>query len=216
MATENDTTLKKLLDIYQQSKNNGEWASLSLETKGGKEQIHFTLGGPAGNHAGNSWKSQVRRKTPSQLRRDQRRKEEFFAKKKAALDTVEASDTKIEPTDDDDKKATLKIPSDEINLETLESSNTFRIKGQFKDPEKKPWLKKDNSPDEHKAFWKMIDANADRIGLEDFSDGSTYIERFLEFWGDMIVKPDTTEEHLNDLKNWPPGIMNLEVMKIRK
>ena len=62
----------------------------------------------------------------------------------------------------------------------------------------------------------MIDANADRIGLEDFSDGSTYIERFLEFWGDMIVKPDTTEEHLNDLKNWPPGIMNLEVMKIRK
>ena len=132
------------------------------------------------------------------------------------MDTVEVGDTKIEPTDDDDKKATLKIPSDEINLETLESSNTFRIKGQFKDTEKKPWLKKDNSPDEHKAFWKMIDANADRIGLEDFSDGSTYIERFLEFWGDMIVKPDTTEEHLNDLKNWPPGIMNLEVMKIRK
>ena len=40
----------------------------------------------------------------------------------------------------------------------------------------------------------MIDANADRIGLEDFSDGSTYIERFLEFWGDMIVKQDTNEE----------------------
>ena len=170
----NNPTFNQLLEIYQQSRSKGEWASLSLETKGGQEIIHFTIGGPAGNQAGQYRKDQVRRKTPSQLRRDQRRKVEFFAKKAAASAGSEAEEVKIEPKDSEANKATLKIPSDEIHLETLKS-NTFRIKGQFKDPKRKPWLIKDNSEDEHKAFWETIEASKNKIGLEDLSDGSTYI-----------------------------------------
>ena len=49
MASDNSSAIKQLLDIYNKSKLNGEWASLSLETKGGKEHILFSLGCPTGN-----------------------------------------------------------------------------------------------------------------------------------------------------------------------
>ena len=45
--------------------------------------------------------------------------------------------------------ATLTLPVDEINLERIDESATkvYKIKGEFKDPKKKPWLE-----NEHEAF----------------------------------------------------------------
>ena len=216
MATAINSTLKQLLDIYQQSKLRGEVASLSLETKDGKEHIHFTLGGPVGNQSGHflANERQVRRKTPSQLRRDKKRKTEFLAKKAA-----EAENIKNEPKDSVISKANMEIPDDEINLETFKElsmeTNVFKVKGDFKDPNRKPWLQThDKTIDEHKSFMTLFEKNVGNIGVEDFSDSSTYIEHFLEFWGELIVKPGITREHLQDLKNWPEGVGNLEVEAI--
>ena len=91
MASANTITFNQLLEIYQQSRIRGEWATLSLETKDGREFINFTLGGPPGIQSGHSFRSgQVRRKTPSQQRRDQKRKLEFYAKKKASEEIEKA------------------------------------------------------------------------------------------------------------------------------
>jgi hypothetical protein len=65
----------------------GEEASLFMEAKDGKDFITFYIGSPTGSPAwtprgGPLWPAYRRKKTPSQMKRDQRRKEVFLAKKK--------------------------------------------------------------------------------------------------------------------------------------
>ena len=76
-------SLDLLLDLYQRSKAKGEWASLLMETRNGKDVITFRIGSaPTDFSAGSGTPaSYPKKKTSSQCRRDQRRKEEFLAKK---------------------------------------------------------------------------------------------------------------------------------------
>ena len=60
-------------------------------------------------------------------------------------------------------------------------------------------------------LFKLIENNQDKIGLEDFSDGSTYVEHFLEFWGYMVNKPGVSKAHLKNLDNWPKGVRNVKI-----
>ena len=141
MSEVNSTTLNQLMEMYHQSRKKGEQVSLSMEAKDGKDFIVFSIGIPAGSPARNqqrwpSWPGFKRRKTPSQMRRDQRRKEDYLAKKKVSLDV------KVEKVDE----ATLSETVDEIELNELkegtqvkENSNLFKIKGEFKNPGFKPW-----------------------------------------------------------------------------
>ena len=109
-------SLKLLLNNYQQSRMNGEWASLMMETKNGKEMITFSIGiAPAGSSAG-TWNpgnnQSRRRKTPSDPRRDERRKSEFIAKK-----TMESNESSVKAKLIDPEKVVLVEPKDEIELE---------------------------------------------------------------------------------------------------
>ena len=76
-----DENIVKLLEIYRKCKKNGEHASLFLETKNGKDlNITFSINCPeAGAPAAGL--PRRRRKTPSQLKRDNARREAFLAKK---------------------------------------------------------------------------------------------------------------------------------------
>ena len=77
-------SLNLLLDLYQKCKEKGEWATLFMETKKGKDIITFKIGSiPTGSTAGNWTPDQPSRKSQknSQQKRDQKRKEEFLAKK---------------------------------------------------------------------------------------------------------------------------------------
>ena len=99
MASDN-TTITQLMELYQQSRKSGEWVHLSLESKDGRDYVNFSISNPAGSSAGKSLTQSFtgprRRKTPSQWKRDQRRKEEFIARKSAAASSMEES----EPTND--------------------------------------------------------------------------------------------------------------------
>ena len=103
MAEDKTSTIKQLIDIYYASRSRGEWVHLSLESRGGKDFMTFSVNSPAGTPAGASttwnpgstptwhgratpWNSKMRRKTPSQLRRDRKRREAFIAKKCADAD----------------------------------------------------------------------------------------------------------------------------------
>ena len=107
-----EDTLAKLLELYQGCKLRGERASLFLETKNGKQSITFTVNDPVGVPEGKS--SQMRRwKTPSQLKRDRKRREEFLAKK---LENQPA----MEEIGNSDEKVNFVEPYDEIDLEVCE------------------------------------------------------------------------------------------------
>ena len=85
----------------------------------------------------------------------------------------------------------------------------FQIKWEFKDSNRKPWLQtiENESGKEHKAFCKLLDKHKEKIGIKDFSDGSTYIEHHLKFWGDMVLHSGGTEEQIRTLENWPNGVI---------
>ena len=98
-------TINQLMELFHQSRKRKEWVSLSLESRDGNDFVNFTIGNPAGSSAGTgagrSWPppwtrprcAPLRRKTPSQQRRDQRRKEAFLAKKKANAEEKAKSDS---------------------------------------------------------------------------------------------------------------------------
>ena len=62
-------SLKLLLDLYQKCKARGEWASLFLVTKDGKDLITFRIGSePAGVSAETGIPAYTKKaKTPSQI-----------------------------------------------------------------------------------------------------------------------------------------------------
>ena len=92
MSTEDAPTINQLMDLFLLSRSRGEWVKLSMETKDGQDSLNFTLGNPAGAPAGQprawtpwtwpppAWTRPQRTKSPSQWRRDQKRRQEFIAK----------------------------------------------------------------------------------------------------------------------------------------
>ena len=127
------TTIGKLVDLYHSSRSAGESVHLFMESKNGKDSITFSIN-PSGYPAGkaeswtlgsaqpSSWPGRKtsppllrRKKTPSQLRRDQRRRVDFLAKKAATFVCNEVKEESI-PNNDDREKANLVEPVDEITL----------------------------------------------------------------------------------------------------
>ena len=113
-----------------------------MEFEDGKDSVVFCLGSSAGNSVEQpkpssqgmtsprawpplpTWTGPRRKKTPSQHRRDKKRREQFFAKK-SARDVVK------EETIDDNLKSChwIENPSDEIELEKIPADeNTIEIK----------------------------------------------------------------------------------------
>ena len=76
-----DDSLSRLLDLYQSCKSKGERASLFLETKNGMQSFTFTINSSTGGPAERSSLNRRRWKSPSQLKRDNKRRHEFLAKK---------------------------------------------------------------------------------------------------------------------------------------
>ena len=107
-----DDTISNLLELYQKCKQKGERASLLMETMDGKHNITFSINGLAGKPADRRKSFPRRWKSPSQIRRDKERREEFF-KKKFGIEPAKIE--KEEKTKDDEK---LVEPVNEICVET--------------------------------------------------------------------------------------------------
>ena len=126
-----DYTLRQLLDLYHQSRKRGEWASLSLETRECKDFMTFSFNqAPAGAPARSPGRWQPspgvikKWKSPSQLRRDQMRKQDFLAKKRASLDNVENLEAK-KNVEKQEENVHQNIPVDKIELTEIESDTNF-------------------------------------------------------------------------------------------
>eukprot|EP00092_Neocalanus_flemingeri_P106988 GFUD01137298.1.p1 GENE.GFUD01137298.1~~GFUD01137298.1.p1 ORF type:complete len:212 (-),score=73.99 GFUD01137298.1:65-700(-) len=204
-----EQNLNLLLDLYQQSRMKGEWASLSMETMEGKEFITFKMGNlPAGFKAGVSApvKQSMKRKTPSQQRRDERRKNEYLAKK-----SQEATDVTLNAKNKKATKTVLLIePKDEINLEepeveeASEKEKDVNIVGEYVYDTK---LQKDEI---NNTFWKTIQENFQH-GVDKFYDGSLWNEKIVFFWGKCKLKNGFNRSYILDSKNWPKELKYIKI-----
>ena len=237
-------TIDKLVDLFHLSRSKGEAVQLFLESKNGKDSITFSIN-PTGSSAGGTrtWSPSPasatrpcscsgtpqqpmlrRKKTPSMLRRDQRRKAEFLAKK-AALASVEV---KVDPTfnSDTSRKVNLVEPEDEITLteipddkKEITGNEIINIVGEYKDPNYKAWSVV-NPEEEVKNIWKSIEEANKTIGIKEIGEGSTCFEHYYEFWGSWKIENGCklTTEVLKNSNNWPKGtkIRDLKVKSSRE
>ena len=162
------------------------------------------------------WCFRSKKKSPSQWRRDQKRKENFLAQKAASLDVKE----EVSETRNSAEKATGTEPVDEIGLteipefvqeETFEN-DLFKIVGKYKNPKFKPFSVVEPEK-EIKVLWEIINAENKSKGIKEIGEGSTFFEHLYEFWGTWRGdKPRrNTLEFLKSAENWPKGIRILEV-----
>ena len=233
MTTDAAPTINQLMDLFLLSRNRGEWVKLSMESKDGKDSVVFSLGSPAGASAEKpkawspgttsppwewspmpTWRGPKRKKTPSQIRRDKMRRDHFIAKKFAN------EDVKREPTMDNQKSVNIiENPIDEIELEKIPEENKnkvkvgdlFKIEGNYKNPNVKPWTKIE--PEKAvKALWEEIKIMNHEKGIEEIGEGSTCFEHHFDFWGTWIVKKDDVSvEKMENLESWPKGVRITQV-----
>ena len=231
MTAHGTSTINQLVDLFHQSRNRGERVTLSMESKDGKDSLTFTIGNSTGSPAesprpwtpcsyrpwapcpGQPWATPPkRRKTPSQWKRDQKRKQDFLAKKRTA--SLDIKKEGIEPSE----KATTEVPEDEINLSHISSENEnenetdlFKVVGKYKNPKFQPWSMVE--PDkEVKHLWEALKEDNEKKGIEEIGEGSTCFEHYFEFWGTWKVKKkEIKSDFLKNSVNWPRGIEILEV-----
>lgn len=217
----NTNTINQLLEIFHQSRSRGEWVNLSMESKDGKDFLAFSIGRPAGAPAGyqRSWtprstpRPPMRRKTPSQWRRDQKRRQEFIAKKISAAAVIKEEETLVEKSNAD-----VEVPADEIELTEIPTQaieptkkDLFNIVGEYKNPKFKPWSTVEPEKDV-KTLWELLKRDNTEKGIEEIGEGSTCFEHCFEFWGKWkINNPEITSDFLKNSENWPKGVKIIEV-----
>ena len=207
------TNFNLVLDLYQHLRSNGEWASLFMETKNGQDTITLKIGNhPAGSSA-DAWTPQAKTsrkgKTPSQQRRDQKRKSEFLAKKNLEVATNEPSlsDTEQVKASSDPVKAVLVEPKDEIVPDLPEVKEVEKVVNYVGEYVYDTKLYNDEI---HKSIWKTLQATF-KEGVEEFFDGSTCNEKILMFWGKCKFKEGFNRGFILDKKNWPKEIKKIEI-----
>ena len=229
MAADDTSTINQLMELFLLSRKRGEWVNLSLESKDGKDSVNFSLGSPTGSPVGQpktwtpgpaspwtwpplpTWTRPVRRKTPSQWKRDEKRRKDFYAKKSAKV-------MKTEPSDNQNADVIMEEPADENDLSNTKEvqqearvDDMFKILGEFKNPNFQPWNKVE--PDkEVKILWEVLTRDNKAIGIEEIGEGSTCFEHCFEFWGTWKLKREgITLDFLKNSENWPKGVKIREV-----
>ena len=234
-------TIDKLVDLFHCSQRKGEAVKLFLESKNGEDSITFSIN-PTGSPAGGartwsprpvsptppwpcSWTPQKpmrilrRKKTPSMLRRDQKRKVEFLAKK-AALASVEV---KVDPTCNSDttQKVNLVEPVDETalteipdDMKEITENAIINIVGEYKNPKFKAWSFV-NPEEEAKNLWKSIEDTNKALGIN-IKEIDKGFEHCYEFWGSWKIENGSkvTTDALKNPNSWSRGT-NIRDVKVK-
>ena len=180
-----------------------------METRNRKDVITFRIGSaPTDFSAGSGTPaSYPKKKTPSQCRRDQRRKEEFLAKKN--LEAKRTSLKKHPAISSDLAKLTLTEPKDEINLEQPDV-NEATVETEVNYVGEYVYDTKLDKDEIHKEFWKKLKENF-KSGVDEFSDGTTCNEKIIIFWGKCRFKEGFDRSYILDKKNWPKEVKKIEI-----
>ena len=213
MTAEGTSTINKLVELFHLSISKGEKVTLSMESKDRKD---ISISNPSGSPVGSagSWTPPDPRSpwtwpppprpwpnlARSQLKRDQKRKGAFLAKKSAP-----SVDVKREVITEADK-ATILDPVDEISLTEISVKpqcdiKLWKIVRKLKNPTRKSWTPVDPEAD-NQFMWEQVNERDEKFDMEEIGDGSTYSKNHIEFWGTWKVKrEEANEEFLKNLNN---------------
>ena len=229
------------MDLFLLSRSRGECVKLSMDSKDGKDVVTFSLGSQAGSTARQpqawtqgstspspctwppptwrmpspTWTMPRRRKSPSQWKRDEKRKKDFLAQKAAS----ESVKKEVEVRETTEVQVVIENPVDEIVLENISEevkkeanvNDLFKIEGEYKNPQFKSWTNVDPGK-EVKILWESLERINKEMGIEEIGEGSTCFEHCFEFWGTWRVKKDgMTIDFLKNSENWPKGVKITEV-----
>ena len=88
-------TYNDILEIYQKCRENGDWAKVYFETRGGDQFFTISVNVSAGSSAGatSGVERERKKKKPGQIRRDQKRREAFLERRRQAAPLEEAART---------------------------------------------------------------------------------------------------------------------------
>ena len=111
-------TYNDILEIYQKCRENGDWAKVYFETRGGNEFFTISVNVSAGSAAGTTSgvEKEKKKKKPGQIRRDQKRREAFLERRRQAAPLEEAARTEeieekeVEKSDNVDTRAVETSP----------------------------------------------------------------------------------------------------------
>ena len=119
MFDNNSTTIHSILDLYQQCRRNGDWARMYLETQDGREYFTISICPSAGKPANGPEQKKVKRKKPSQVRRDQFRRAAFLERKQCHKTESVSATNKIK--DEEENKVEEKETMESVAGETRSS-----------------------------------------------------------------------------------------------
>ena len=194
-------TYNNILELYQKCRRNGDWAKVYLETRG-KEQfftisINVSAGSTAGTTSGVEGESRKRKKTPAQVRRDQKRRSAFLERRRQAATPAEVVGT-VKIREDEVEKST------DVETRAGETSSEVAVEaGQAKET--------------RTVSAATNQANSDRTGASDGEERSkenganvTNMEEIImQIDGNVSLSDITAEEVEEKIKQ--PKMRNLSL-----
>ena len=149
------------------------------------------------------------------MRRDQKRREAFIARKNAEVKVenpvkLEMQQVLSSPAEIDDEIELTEIGEETFNIE-CKVGDLLKIEGNFKNPKFQSWSQIDPS-EEIKVMWEALINESDAKGIEEIGEASATFEHCFEFWGTWrIKKQGITMKDITDANNWPKGITITDV-----
>ena len=184
---------------------------LVLSCGDGKAQVdfHADLGQPDGQHVHHHdlHPLPLRRKTPAQLRRSDRRKQEFLRKKREVAEEA--------ATKDEDKLAATKVNAiaEEV-IDNICSDETYKAQIENEVAMKETIVSVEGEFHSHfpfKEFKQYIAANLAETIEHCVDYGYWFEENYTGFFATLKLKSGITTEHLLNMSIWPKVIKNLKI-----
>ena len=188
-----------ILEIYQKCRTNGDWAKLYLETQDGKEFFTISICPSAGNSAVRAGEEKIKKKKPSQIRRDRLRRAAFLERRyqEAAVTPATTTTPCMEAT----KARTDKVEDE--GVETTRVEEVTNVTGKTSSTEATCTAAMENTSSDEKPAADAVGLSQEDIEIwrklikESVEQGNLLTKKALESW----IKPDQHEQDSKDNEN---------------
>ena len=189
-------TIHSILELYQRCRRNGDWARIYLETQDGREFFSISISPSAGTSAGVEKVNRARKKNPSQVRRDQKRRAVFLERRhKKAEATPKTTST---PTLESTVSRTDKFRIEEEKTVTGETGSTEEVKTTESETS-------DNTMNNVVIREEVVEEEEGRMTQEDIEQLRKIIKDAVDngnrMYKEHVVNYCNTKEKVNQIKD---------------
>ena len=197
-------TIHSILELYQRCRRNGDWAKIYIETQDGKEFFSFSVSPSAGSSAGGAGVEKVksvRKKNPSQVRRDQKRRAAFLERFRQKAEPTAAETTSTPSLETDEFKV------GEEKTVTGETSSAEATDNETSDSTGKNEVIMEEVAEESRLTEENIE-QLRKIIHEAYNENRIFKKDFLEEKGEDIKDENDSKDendNIEEAKLWAIG-----------